>query len=78
MLFLDCGLKVDMSTISHHLQGMLYTVKQVRVEPTTCNSAINKEKRQIFAKKIKEHQDQGNCIVYYDETSFNVHLKRTR
>ncbi|POM69969.1 Hypothetical protein PHPALM_13689 [Phytophthora palmivora] len=78
MLFLDCGIKVNTSTISRHLVNMLYTVKQVRVEPTTCNSDVNKEKRRLFAEKLKEHHAAGNCIVYYDETNYNVYLKRLR
>ncbi|KUF98823.1 Beta-lactamase protein [Phytophthora nicotianae] len=57
---------------------MLFTVKQVRVEPTTCNSDINIEKRRVFAVKLKEHQDAGNCIVYYDETNYNIYLKPLR
>lgn len=78
MLFMDCGVKVHTSTISRHLVSMLYTMKQVRIEPTTCNSDVNKEKRRVFAEKLKEHQRVGNCVVYYDETYFNVYLKRLR
>eukprot|EP00644_Phytophthora_capsici_P005368 jgi/Phyca11/96706/e_gw1.1.1632.1 len=76
MLFIDCNVKVHTSTISRHLLNMLYTVKQVRIEPTTCNNEVNKEKRRVFAERLKHHQTEGNCIVYYDETNFNVHLKR--
>ncbi|ETM39580.1 hypothetical protein L914_14278, partial [Phytophthora nicotianae] len=75
MLFLDCGVKVDTSTISRHLKSMLFTVKHVRVEPTTCNSDSSIEKRRVFAVKLKEHQDAGNCIVYYHETNYNIYLK---
>ncbi|POM71361.1 Hypothetical protein PHPALM_12086 [Phytophthora palmivora] len=70
MLFLDCGIKVDTSAISRHLVNMLYTVKQVRVEPTTCNSDVNKEKRRLFAEKLKEH--------HAAETNYNVYLNRLR
>jgi hypothetical protein len=57
---------------------MLFTVKQVRIEPTTCNNDVNKEKRRKFAVKLKKHQDDGICVVYYDETNYNVYLKRTQ
>ncbi|POM80843.1 Hypothetical protein PHPALM_1269 [Phytophthora palmivora] len=34
---------------------MLYTVKQGRLEPTTCNNDVNKERRRLFGVKYKEH-----------------------
>ncbi|GMF44407.1 unnamed protein product [Phytophthora fragariaefolia] len=78
MLILDLGVDISTSTISRHLLGMLYTVKQTRVEPTTCNNETNKTLRQAFAKKLKQHQREGNFIVYFDETNFNVYCKRGR
>jgi transposase len=69
MLFLDIGLKLSTTTISRHLLGLTYTIKQIRVEPSTCNNDLNKAKRQTFAKKLLEHQAKGNYIVYYDETN---------
>ncbi|KAH9108789.1 hypothetical protein AeMF1_016055, partial [Aphanomyces euteiches] len=56
---------------------MLYTVKQVRIEPATCNNDTNKQKRLIFAQKIVEHQEVGDFIVYFDETNFNIYCSRT-
>ncbi|GMF31740.1 unnamed protein product [Phytophthora fragariaefolia] len=38
----------------------------------------NKTLRQVFAKKMKLHQREGNFIVYFDETNFNVYCKRGR
>ncbi|GMF63951.1 unnamed protein product [Phytophthora fragariaefolia] len=78
MLLVDCNIKMHTSTISRHLNKLLYTVKQVRIEPTTRNNDVNKEKRCVFAEKLMAHQKEGNCIVYYDETNFNVYLKRQR
>ncbi|GMF41087.1 unnamed protein product [Phytophthora fragariaefolia] len=78
MLILDLGVAISTSAISRHLLGMLYTVKQTRVEPTTCNNETNKTLRQEFAKKLKQHQREGNFIVYFDETNFNVCCKRGR
>ncbi|KAE8898908.1 hypothetical protein PF010_g12783 [Phytophthora fragariae] len=57
---------------------MAYTVKQTRIEPTTCNKLFNKTKRQIFARALKKHQQDGDCIVYFDESNFNVYCKRGR
>jgi transposase len=78
MLRFDMNVDVSTSAISRHLGGMLYTVKQVRVVPMTCNSDTNKALRQTFAKKLKEHQKAGDFIVYFDETNFNVYCKRGR
>ncbi|KAG2862943.1 hypothetical protein PC113_g5818 [Phytophthora cactorum] len=50
-------------------------VKQIRIEPATCNNDVNKEKRRVFAERLKAHQSEGNYIVYYDETNFNVYVK---
>uniref|UniRef100_H3GYP0 Tc1-like transposase DDE domain-containing protein n=1 Tax=Phytophthora ramorum TaxID=164328 RepID=H3GYP0_PHYRM len=56
MLVLNLGLEVSTSTISRHLLGVLYAIKQTRVEPATCNNLTNKTKRREFAKKLKQHQ----------------------
>ncbi|ETV95824.1 hypothetical protein H310_10869 [Aphanomyces invadans] len=67
-----------MQTISLHLLGMVYTCKQVRIEPDTCNNDMNKEKRRAFAAKLKQHQQEGDFVVYYDETNYNLYCKRSR
>ncbi|RHY32789.1 hypothetical protein DYB32_002247 [Aphanomyces invadans] len=56
---------------------MLYTIKQVRIEPSTCNNAVNKTKRQEFARQLMKHQEDGDYILYYDETNFNLYCKRS-
>ncbi|KAE9017883.1 hypothetical protein PR003_g21540 [Phytophthora rubi] len=45
------------ATISRHLVGMFFTVKQTRVEPTTCNNEVNKEKRKIVAEALISHNE---------------------
>ncbi|RHY27955.1 hypothetical protein DYB32_006404 [Aphanomyces invadans] len=72
------GLSISMQTISLHLLGMVYTCKQVRIEPDTCNNDMNKEKRRAFAAKLKQHQQEGDFVVYYDETNYNLYCKRSR
>ncbi|KAG3233271.1 hypothetical protein PI124_g21650 [Phytophthora idaei] len=57
---------------------MMYTIKQVRVEPTTCNNEMDKEKRKEFAEALIRHTDKGDLVVYFDETNYNLYTKRTR
>ncbi|KAE9244140.1 hypothetical protein PF002_g7914, partial [Phytophthora fragariae] len=59
MVAYDFGVDISTSTISRKLIGMLYTVKQVRVEPMTCNNEQNKTKRMEFAKKLRAHMSAG-------------------
>ncbi|KAG3094867.1 hypothetical protein PI125_g16446 [Phytophthora idaei] len=78
MLFLDTCVKVSASTVSRHFVGLTYTVKQTRIEPSTCNNEVNKAKSQTFAEKLLLHQRKGNCIVYYDETNYNIYCKHNQ
>ncbi|KAG3034175.1 hypothetical protein PC110_g5189 [Phytophthora cactorum] len=62
-----------------------YTLNQLRtsfsstvIKSASSNNGGYKEKRRVFAEKLKAHQSEGNGIVYYDETNFNVYLKRQR
>ncbi|KAG1694065.1 hypothetical protein DVH05_022082 [Phytophthora capsici] len=36
--FVDFGVRISTSLVSKKLCGKMYTMKQVRVEPETCNS----------------------------------------
>ncbi|KAE8992334.1 hypothetical protein PR003_g15794 [Phytophthora rubi] len=78
MLFCDFGVLVSTSLISRKLCGKLYTVKQVRVEPETCNNAENIEKRRVFGEALLKHEREGAFIVYYDETNYNLYCKRSQ
>uniref|UniRef100_H3GPF7 Tc1-like transposase DDE domain-containing protein n=1 Tax=Phytophthora ramorum TaxID=164328 RepID=H3GPF7_PHYRM len=78
MILFDFGVNISTSTISDRLLGMLYTLKQVRVEPQTCNNEVNKTKRKQFAVDLCKHMDAGDFVVYYDETNFNVYCKRSQ
>ncbi|ETV77446.1 hypothetical protein H257_08863 [Aphanomyces astaci] len=48
--------------------------------PVTCNNYINKQKRREFGAncKLKQHQQDGDFIVYYDEMNYNLYCKRSR
>jgi transposase len=72
------GVQVSTTTISNYVHGCLYTMKDLRIETDVMNSEVNIEKRRLFALKIREHMNNGDMIVYIDETNFNVHLKRTK
>jgi hypothetical protein len=83
MLMHDLGVTILTSNISRHLLGMLYIVKQTRVEPTTSNNEANKTLRQAFAKKLKQHQRKSNFVVKSLTTgsnslSYGHHLVRKR
>ncbi|KAG2947475.1 hypothetical protein PC119_g6473 [Phytophthora cactorum] len=74
----DINVKLSQTTISRHLIDMMYTIKQVRVEPTTCNNEMDKEKRKEFAEALIRHTVKGDLVVYFDETNYNLYTKRTR
>ncbi|KAE9015345.1 hypothetical protein PR001_g14928 [Phytophthora rubi] len=68
---------VSTSTISAKLASKLM-LKQIRKKPLTCNNDVNKVKRYTFAAKFISHQANGDYIVYYDESNFNLFCMRTQ
>ncbi|EGZ21463.1 hypothetical protein PHYSODRAFT_376523, partial [Phytophthora sojae] len=75
MVMSEFNVLLSGATISRHLVGMFFTVKQVKC-PTTCNSEVNQEKRKAFAEALVRHNDDGDLVVYFDETNFNLYTKR--
>ncbi|OWY92060.1 Transposase [Phytophthora megakarya] len=73
----DTDISVEKSSIHRSLQGMLYSPKKLRIEKTTMNNTINKDKRKEFVKWLDRHIATGDMIVYQDETNFNLYLSRT-
>lgn len=69
MTHFDFSVKLSTSLISKKLCDKLYTVKQVCIEPETCNSVLNIEKRRIFAEERLKEERKGSFIVYYDVTT---------
>lgn len=65
---LHSGLGVSVSRTSVHraLQGMLFSVKQLRVEKSTMNSSTNKAKRKAFVEKLNMHAERGDMIVFQE------------
>ncbi|RLN91288.1 hypothetical protein BBJ28_00022002, partial [Nothophytophthora sp. Chile5] len=78
MVWMDFQVDLSTTTISNRLLKLLYTVKQVRVVPSTCNNEINKAKRKAFADQLVQHQEDRYLVVYYDETNFNLYCKRSQ
>ena len=46
------GITFSKQTIRRHLDGLSYTLKNVRFEPERANSKENKVKRKIFVEKL--------------------------
>ncbi|ETL83367.1 hypothetical protein L917_16682 [Phytophthora nicotianae] len=61
--------------LSAKLTTKLKTLKQ---EKSTCNSDANKMKRFRFPKALVEHQDDGDYIVYFDETNYDPFCMRSQ
>ncbi|KAJ0392510.1 hypothetical protein P43SY_004186 [Pythium insidiosum] len=72
----DHDVTVSISTISRHIIGMTYTVKQVRQEKETMNSLENKVARRDFAVQLEMYRSEGYVIVYCDETNDNSYISR--
>ncbi|RQM29934.1 hypothetical protein B5M09_012374 [Aphanomyces astaci] len=64
------GTQLSNQMISRYLLRMLYSAKEVRIEPSTCNSDENKAKRKEFAAALVKYQRNGDFIV-----DFNSYLE---
>ncbi|ETV94685.1 hypothetical protein H310_11665 [Aphanomyces invadans] len=76
MLLPRGGVRTGQKKVTAEIRDALEN-KQVRIETATCNNDVNKQKRREFALKLKQHQINGDFIVYYDETNFNLYCKRS-
>ena len=76
-LFETVGVSVSTTTIHKHLEGKFYSIKQVRSEPVSMNSDVNKEKRRTYVENIMKEIGSGNDLIYIDETNCNLFLRRT-
>lgn len=73
----DLGIVVGRSSVHRALQGMVYSLKKLRIEKVTMNNTTNKSKRKTFVEKLNAHVSRGDMIIYHDETNFNMYLSRT-
>jgi hypothetical protein len=74
MLYTTKQICFHLDTAIHHQLTRLVSMP----EPMICNNDANKEKGMNFAKDLRKHMHEGNFIVYYDETNFNVYCKRSQ
>ncbi|KAG2813893.1 hypothetical protein PC116_g12325 [Phytophthora cactorum] len=72
----NLGVSVSTSSVHRALQGMVYSLKKLRIEKVTVNKAENKNKRKEFVNKLEKHASRGDMIVFHDETNFNMYLSR--
>lgn len=73
----DPGVDVSKTSVHRALQGMLYSVKKLRIEKASMNNATNKDKRKALVQKLQAHMTQGDMIVYHDESNFSLYLSRS-
>jgi transposase len=74
----DHQLLVSKECVRKHLDGLMFTLKDIRREPERANSDDNKTKRCEYVRKLLEYQADSIPIVYMDETNFNLFISRTK
>jgi hypothetical protein len=70
-------IELSISTISRHLLGVTYTMKQVRMEADMMNHHNNKVARREFAVQLQAYRNVGCMIIYCDETNYNTYVSRS-
>ncbi|POM80366.1 Transposase [Phytophthora palmivora] len=70
-LFSGMGAVLSTSSMHRALQGMHYSIKKLRIEKTTMNSIDNRTKCKDFVVALNSHIDNGNMIIFQDETNLN-------
>lgn len=71
-------IEVSVECVRKHLDGMLFTLKDIRREPENANNEINKRKRCLYVEQLIAHQSENRPIIYMDETNFNLFISRTK
>ncbi|GMF34454.1 unnamed protein product [Phytophthora fragariaefolia] len=70
----DLDVTVSTSSVHRALQGIVYSLKKLRIEKITMNNTVNKDKRKEFVEKLEKHMSRGDMVVFQDETNFNMYL----
>lgn len=70
-------LKVTSQCIGKQLDGLLYSLKAIRLIPENANSDINKQKRKDFIEQLLRYQSEQIPILWMDESNFNLHISRS-
>lgn len=67
---------VSTECLRKHLDGLLYTLKDIRREPERTNSEENKMRRRDYVQQLLNYQGDNIPIIYLDETNFNLFISR--
>ncbi|RAW37656.1 hypothetical protein PC110_g6055 [Phytophthora cactorum] len=72
----DFNVELSETTIPATLSTSYTPLSRYRKQFTRYNGDTNKQKRKEFTEKPIGHNDQGDLVVYFDETNFNLYTKR--
>lgn len=72
----EYGIVISKECVRQHLDGLLFTLKDIRREPERANTVENKEKRRDYAQSLLDIQSENKPILYMDETNFNLFISR--
>lgn len=74
----DHQISVSTECVRKHLDGLMYTLKDIRREPERANSEDNKIRRREYAQQLLEYQADNIPVIYIDETNFNLFISRKK
>lgn len=74
----DHEITVSKECVRKHLDGLMFTMKNIRKEPERANSEANKTRRCEYVRQLLLYQADNIPIVYMDETNFNLYISRTK
>lgn len=69
-------MNVSTECLRKHLDGLMYTLKDIRREPERANSEDNKIRRRDYVQQLLNYQADNMAILYMDETNFNLFISR--
>ncbi|RLN71233.1 hypothetical protein BBJ28_00023117, partial [Nothophytophthora sp. Chile5] len=67
--------------VTEQMKDMVWMDFQVDLSTTTISNRLLKllyTVKQAFADQLVQHQENGDLVVYYDETNFNLYCKRSQ
>jgi transposase len=68
---------ISKTTVSHHLDGRLYTIKRTHKQAENANVTINKGKRRVYVEEVMAAIGAGKHVIYLDESNVNLFCTRT-
>ncbi len=69
------NVRVTPQAVGKALDGMAYTLKELRAEPQTMNNDVNKEKRHAYCQRLMNLLADGCRIVWIDESNIKHSLQ---